>query len=260
MAPPDHPYDRHVGRYGRQLAAGLIEFAAVEPGDRVLDVGCGTGQLTVALAAVVGGENVTALDPSRETVAVCSARVPAADVRLGSAENLQFPDLEFDAVLAQLVVNLVDDSPTAVAEMARVAKPGAVVAGCIWDDEKMPLLRSFWDAARTAAPAQVAEVDEGAQVGLADPGVLESWWGAAGLARVRRERFEVSANYQSFEDLWRPFESGVGHSGQLYVSLDPEQQASARADAHRRLGSPDGGFELTAQAHRVSGIRPGTNR
>jgi SAM-dependent methyltransferase len=250
-----HPYDRHVGRYGKQLAAGLIELAGIAREDRVLDVGCGTGQLTVALASVVGAENAAALDPTEGVVAVCRSRVPGADVRVASAESLPFDDGEFDAVLAQLVVNLVDDPPRALREMARVGKPGAVVAACFWDDEEMPLLRSFWDAARAVAPDAFAEVNEQAQVGLADVEVLREWWSGAGLRDVALGEFEVTADYESFDDLWFSFESGVGHSGGLYVSLDPEQRRAVRADANRRLGFPGGSFRLKARVRTVQGWR-----
>jgi SAM-dependent methyltransferase len=251
-----HPYDQHVGRYGGQLATHLISLAGLRPRDRVLDVGCGTGQLAAKLAATVGGENVAALDPSAAVVEVCRTRVPAADVRVGSAEALPFADAEFDAVFAQLVINLVDDPLAALEEMVRVAGPGAPLVACVWDDEEMPLLRSFWDAARTAAPTAIAEVSDSAQVGLSDPTVLRGWWEAAGLEEVALGEFEVTADYSDFDDLWHPFEAGVGHSGHLYTSLDLEQQAKARADAHRRLGSPDGPFRLVARVRSVYGVRP----
>jgi SAM-dependent methyltransferase len=250
-----HPYDRHVGRYGKQLAGGLLELAGVARGDRVLDVGCGTGQLTMELAAVVGGENVAALDLSEAVIAVCRSRVPAADVRVASAESLPFADGAFDAVLAQLVVNLVDDPPRAVREMARVARPGAAVAACFWDDEEMPLLRSFWDAARAVAPGALAEVNCQAQVGPADVDQLREWWTAAGLRDVTLGAMEVTAEYENFSDLWFSFEAGVGHSGALYVSLDPEQQRAMRADAHRRLDSPEGPFQLAPKVRTVRGTR-----
>jgi SAM-dependent methyltransferase len=248
-----HPYDRHVGRYGAELAAGLIELAGVTPGDRVLDVGCGTGQLTVALAAAVAGEHVAAVDPAEKVLAVCRSRVPTADVRVGSAEALPWGDSEFDAVLAQLVVNLVNNPPGAVREMARVARPGAVVAACFWDDEEMPLLRSYWDAVRSIAPEALANVNEQAQVGLADVEVLRGWWSGAGLRDVSLGEFEVAADYESFDDLWFPFEAGVGHSGAVYVSLDRGQQREVRADAHRRLGAPEGAFRLSAKVRTVRG-------
>ena len=256
MSSEPHPYDRHVGRYGKALAAGLIKVAGISPGDRVLDVGCGTGQLTAELAEVVGAENVAALDPSETVLAVCRSRVPAADVRVASAESLPFADAEFDAVLAQLVVNLVDDPPRAVEDMARVARPGGVVAACFWDDDEMPLLRSLWDSARAIAPEAMAGVADQAQVGLSDIEVLPEWWIGAGLRGVTLGEFEVAADYDDFDDLWAPFAAGVGHSGQLYVSLDPEQQAAVMAEARRRLSAPDGPFRLVAKARTVRGIAP----
>jgi SAM-dependent methyltransferase len=124
-------YDRHTGRYGSELSAAFVRFAGVEPGMRVLDVGCGPGALTVRLAELVGGESVAAVDPSRT---MPTRAVPASldvDVRVGSAEALPFGDGAFDAVLAQLVVQALDDAPSAVREMRRVASEGGVVAACI---------------------------------------------------------------------------------------------------------------------------------
>jgi SAM-dependent methyltransferase len=253
--PESHPYDRHVGRYGSQLAAGLIDLAGVARGERVLDVGCGTGQLTAALAAAVGGDQVAAVDTSDGVLEVCRERVPDADVRAASAEALPFTAGEFDRVLAQLVVNLVDDPPGAVREMARVVRAGGVVAACFWDDDEMPLLRSLWDAVRAVAPHALVGVDVNAQVGLADPGVLRDWWTAARLRNIVLGELEVGADYESFDDLWAPFEAGVGHSGKTYGSLDPDERATVRADAHRRLGSPEGPFRLTAKARTVRGVK-----
>jgi SAM-dependent methyltransferase len=260
VGPETHPYDRHVGRYGRELARGLVELAGVGPGQRVLDVGCGTGQLTAELARATGPGNVAAIDPSESVLEVCRARVPEGDIRVASAESLPFADAEFDAVLAQLVVNLTDDPPAAVREMARVARRGAPVAACFWDDNQMPLLRSFWDACQAVAPAAYAGVDKRAQVGLADLGVLQHWWGGAGLREMSLGEFEVSAAYESFDDLWFSFEAGIGHSGALYASLDPPLREAVRADAHRRLGSPEGSFRLTAKVRTVSGHRFETSR
>src|SRR5215208_875996 len=98
-------YDRHVGRYSRQLASALSEFAGVEPGMTALDVGCGPGALTAALVERLGSANVRAVDPSEQFVEACRTRLPAVEVVVGAAESLPFTDGTFDAVLSQLVVN-----------------------------------------------------------------------------------------------------------------------------------------------------------
>jgi hypothetical protein len=77
-ASPAEAYDRHVGRYGTQLASGLIEAAGVKSGWRALDVGCGPGPLTRALADLLGQQNVAAVDPSEPFVEACRERVVVA--------------------------------------------------------------------------------------------------------------------------------------------------------------------------------------
>jgi ubiquinone/menaquinone biosynthesis C-methylase UbiE len=161
-------YDHHVGRYGAQLAAGLLEVADIRREHRVVDVGCGPGPLTRALADRAGAVNVAAVDPSPDFVDACRARVPHADVRVATAEELPFPTHAFDAALAQLVVQLMEDRDAGVAEMIRVTRPGGVIAACVWDSTTMPVLRAFWDAALTVAPKRAGAIDDGRRVGYRD--------------------------------------------------------------------------------------------
>jgi demethylmenaquinone methyltransferase / 2-methoxy-6-polyprenyl-1,4-benzoquinol methylase len=124
---PADAYDAHIGRYGPALAAALLDVAEIPSGARALDVGCGPGALTTALAGRLGASRVAAVDPSEPFVAACHARVPRADVRTATAEALPFADASFGAVLSQLVVNFLADAPAGVAEMARVTAPGGRV-------------------------------------------------------------------------------------------------------------------------------------
>ena len=253
-------YDRHVGRYGKQLAAGLIEAAGGRPGQRALDVGCGPGQLTTELADLLGGENVAAVDPSEAFVKACLKRVPGADVRVGTAERLPFAAGEFDAVLAQLVVQLMEDSDAGVREMARAARPGGVVAACVWDSNRMPLLRSFWDAALAVAPKRAGALNDRQRVGYDSPEQLQSLWERAGLVDISTGEMLVGAEYQSFDELFRPFEAGAGHSGACFGSLDEVNQRRLRDQAYARLGEPEERFTLTARAWWVRGLSPASWR
>jgi len=254
FASPAEAYDHHVGRYGAQLAAGLIRAAGIKPGQRALDVGCGPGQLTTALAEVLGAESVAAVDPSEPFVRACRARVPGADVRVGAGEQLPFPADQFDAALAQLVVPLMDDRDSGVREMARVTRAGGVVAACVWDAGTMPLLRSFWDAALAVAPERAGALDAGQRVGYRDPDELGDLWQASGLQEVSTGEIVVHADYEDFDDLFRPFAAGAGHSGGCFVALDQAGQRRLRDEAHRRLGGPTGRFTLTARAWWARGI------
>jgi SAM-dependent methyltransferase len=248
-------YDRFIGRYGPGLAAAMLQTAMVEPGMRVLDVGCGPGPLATQAARIVGPENVAAVDPSEPWVEACRERVPGADVRVAPAESLPFEDGSFDAVLAQLVVNFLSDAPRGVAEMKRVAKPGGVVAACVWDYAgEMKLLRAFWDAVAAVDPAS-AERDEGRFMRYANADELGALWTEAGFGEVAVSPLDVEASYADFDDLWTPFLAGIGPAGAYAVSLAPEAQATLREQLRATLGDPAGPFELTARAWCVRGVK-----
>jgi SAM-dependent methyltransferase len=250
---PAEAYDRHVGRYGAQLAFGLAEVAGVRQGQRALDVGCGPGPLTRVLADRLGADYVAAVDPSEPFVAACRARVPGADVRVAGAEELPFAANEFDVVLAQLVVQLMEDRDKGVREMARVARPSGVVSACVWDSRAMPLLQSFWDAALAVAPEQAGALDEGRRVGYPTPAELGDLWAASGLRDVSTGELSVETTYLNFDDLFAPFAAGAGHSGATFLALDESKQRRVRAEAHRLLGRPDGALTLRARAWWVCG-------
>lgn len=257
MIRPDaraRPYDRHVGRYGPRLAAGLLVAAGIARGQRALDVGCGLGALTIELARVLGEKSVAGVDPSESAVETCRARVSDAEVAVASVEELPFPDGAFDAVLTQLVINLVDDPAGGAREMRRVVRSGGVVAGCVWDAGAMPLLSSFWTAAAEVAPDQIGSVDERKQVGIQDPTWLRDLWVEAGLGEVSIGELRTAAEYENFDDLWYSFEQGVGYSGWVYLGLDAERRAALRSRTHGLLGSPRGRFRLDARAWCVRGL------
>jgi len=251
---PAEAYDRHIGRYGPELARELVAAAGVSPGDRVLDVGCGPGALTGELVAIAGRpELVAAVDPSPPFAAACADRLPGTDVRTAAAEALPFPDGEFDAALAQLVVNFMEDATTGVREMARVVRPGGAVGLATWDYAGgMTLLRRFWDAAEALDPA-AAERDEGRTMRYCSPGELAELLAGAGLTAVVVDAVIVTAWYDGHDDLWAPLEQGVGPSGAYVAGLPPAARAALREELFRRLEVIDAPFMLDARAFVATG-------
>jgi SAM-dependent methyltransferase len=249
-------YDRFVGRYSDELGRALAEKARVGSGMQALDVGAGTGKLVGVLAEVLGEENIAAVDPSEPFVAALAERFPAVDVRHGTAEQLPFENASFDAVFAQLVVNFLTDPERGAAEMARVARGGGTVAAAVWDYRgEMTMLTTFWEAAAAIDERGAAARDERTRMRFGELNELVELWDGAGLRDVEGGEIVVSAAYQNFDDLWEPFLAGVGPAGDFAVSLEPDTQAAMREEYRRRLGSPEGPFELQARAWYAVGRR-----
>jgi len=246
---PADAYDRFMGRYSAQLASGLADLAGVEPGQRVLDVGCGPGSLTAELVRRLGPEAVAAVDPSEPFVAAARARYPGVDVRVSPAESLPYEAETFDAAIAQLVVNFMSDPVAGLAEMRRVAKAGGAVAACVWDlaGGRAPI-SLFWQAAR--------DVDAGAHDESDLPGAragdLAELFDRAGLRAVEDAVLEASLEYSSFDEWWQPFTFGVGPAGAYAHSLDEERLAALRERCRDLLPEPP--FTITASAWAARGV------
>jgi SAM-dependent methyltransferase len=102
------------------LAGGVLEWLNAKPGESVLDLGCGDGQLTQRLTA--SGANVVGVDASPAMAAATRAR--GIEAREGNAEALPFADQSFDAVFSNAALHWVRDQDAMMAEVHRVLKPG----------------------------------------------------------------------------------------------------------------------------------------
>jgi SAM-dependent methyltransferase len=241
-------YEQFMGRFSEPLAIQFAEFLLLATGQRALDVGCGPGALTAVLAAGLGPELVSAVDPSASFVAAARERLPGVDVRAGAAEALPWPDASFDIVAAQLVVHFMADPVAGITEMARVTRPGGTVAGCVWDfaGGTAPV-SAFWRAAQEADPAGAGEAG---LPGAAD-GQLAALLRQAGLDEVESGVLTVRREFASFGQWWEPFTLGVGPAGSYLAGLDDEQRRAVRHAAARQF--PAAPFTVTARAWAARG-------
>jgi SAM-dependent methyltransferase len=237
MFTSDLAYDNFMGRFSTRLAPVFADFAGLVAGDRVLDVGAGTGALTGEL--VRRNADVAAVDPSPEFAATLQRRFPGIDARQGAAEELPWPDESFDAALAQLVVAFMSDAPAGVAEMGRVVRPGGVLAVCMWMRDEMELLAAINRTQAVISPERTADVSPYRSA--------ESARGLLGVD-VQVGQLTVEADYTGFDDFWSALGGGVGPAGVWLQSLSDGQREAAREELYRQVGEPAGSFTLTGSA------------
>jgi SAM-dependent methyltransferase len=242
-------YDRFMGRYSGPLAPRFVDFARLSEGQRVIDVGCGTGALTEELLRRLGTASVAAVDPSEPFVAAVRARHPEISVQRAAAEHLPFDDGAFDAALAQLVVHFMDDAVEGLREMARVTREDSVVAACVWDHAgaRGPL-GVFWEAACALDP----ELEDESWLAGAREGHLVHLFEAAGLRDVEDRELSVTIEHPTFGEWWTPFTLGVGPAGHHVASLDYHARARLRERCREEL--PPEPFALTAIAWAARGL------
>ena len=236
-------YSRFMGRFSEPLATEFVALLGLRHGDRVLDVGCGPGALTRQLVHRLGAAAVSAVDPSESFVTAVRERIPGIEVYRAAAEDLPFADDRFDCAAAQLVVHFMTDPVTGLAEMARVTRPGAMVAACVWDHGTAAgPLSVFWRAVQALDPDARGE----ATLAGAREGQLARLFEQAGLQDVESTVLTVRVRFASFEDWWEPFTLGVGPAGAHVAHLDATRRAELATECAKLL--PQAPFEIAASA------------
>ncbi|HSD66863.1 MAG TPA: methyltransferase domain-containing protein [Vicinamibacteria bacterium] len=253
-------YERFMGRWSRALAPLLVKLAGVRDGDAVLDVGCGTGALTAAVATAAPSSRIVGIDPAAPYVAFAEARhrhggSDLVRFEVGDAQELRFEGGTFDRTLSLLVLNFIPDPGKALDEMARVTRRGGTVAAAVWDyGHGMEMLRVFWDEAIGLNPAMDARDER--HMPLCRAGELRALWLEHGLQDVSEEALDVRMRFASFDDFWSPFLERQGPAGAYVASLAAGERESLRRRLRRRLlgGGPDRPIVIRARAWAVRGI------
>ncbi len=235
---PAKAYGLFTGRFSEPLSQAFADVVVLEPGQRVLDVGCGPGALTEVLVQRLGLSGVSAVDPSEAYVAAARTRLPGVDVRRAPAEDLPYAEDTFDVALAQLVVHFMADPVAGLRQMARVTRAGGMVAACVWDNAggRGPL-SPLWRAAQDLDPSVR---DESGGAGARE-GHLAELARDAGLEGVRSSLLTLVVPFETFEEWWEPLTLGVGSGGAFVQGLD----ASARRMLRERVQGMFGPAPLT---------------
>jgi SAM-dependent methyltransferase len=225
----------------------------------VLDVGCGTGALTFAVAKSQAVSKIVAVDLSEGFLAYASAQTDDPRVRFeaGDAQKLPYPDASFDSCLALLVVSFIPDAPMAAREMRRVTRPAGIVATAMWDNTGgNDLNQSLWDAAIALDPKAPQDKDRPGSYGTAKE--LSSLWASAGLINIEAKNIVFSCDFSSFDDFWLPLTEGQGPAGAYLARLSQDHRAALREQLRQNLlgKRSDGPITLKAKAWAVRGIVP----
>jgi SAM-dependent methyltransferase len=225
----------------------------------VLDVGCGTGALSQAVAAVTRVSEIVGIDPSPSFVEYAQTHCaePRIKFKVGDALDLRYPDAIFNRCLALLVLQLIAQAERAVNEMCRVTRPGGSVAVCNWDaGGGMEMHSIFWEEASKLDAA--TEPRRNDRRPYSRQGQLKALWEATGLQRVEETGLKIELDFTAFDDYWLPQLGGVGPAGSYLSSLSPDRQQALREQLRRRVlgNGPDGPFKLHAQSWAVRGVVP----
>ncbi|MEE8045680.1 MAG: class I SAM-dependent methyltransferase [Dehalococcoidia bacterium] len=254
-------YERYMGRWSRLIAPRFLEGLEIAASAQWLDVGCGTGNLSLAILSSCDPAEVHGIDTSPGFIAMANEVVldNRASFEAFDTETLPAETAAYDAVVSGLVLNFLPDVDLGIAEMFRAVKPGGTVAAYVWDyGGKMEIMRRFWDVAVALDPA-ASSFDEGKRDPvLCEPNPLRELFESAGLIDVSVKNIDAPAHFEDFDDYWLPFTGNQGSAPRYVASLNAESRNTLREQLRSALPiSPErGSIDLIARAWAVSGKRP----
>jgi SAM-dependent methyltransferase len=254
-------YELQMGRHSRSLAPLFIAFAAGRAGGKVLDVGCGTGNLAIELAGNPAFTSIEAIDFSEAYIAYAKTRGADRRINFQTADAcaIPFADGTFDVTLSMLVLAFIPEPQRAVREMVRVTRPGGTVAACMWDLRGgLVFGRMFWDTAAVLDPKAVDWRGKVLSRPITRQGGIAGELRTAGLQDVQETTLTITMNFRDFEDFWAPFDGRDSRFAAYVAELDSAQRDRFKSALRLAYldGSADGPRTYFASAWAARGVRP----
>jgi SAM-dependent methyltransferase len=249
-------YEEFMGVWSRAAGLVFLDWIAVPMNSRWLDVGCGTGVFTRLIVDTMSPSSVSAVDPTQAQIdhARRQAIGEAAHFQIADARALPFASNTFDAVVAALVMNFIDERSKALAEMRRVGRAGATVAAYVWDFAGQRDPGALLRTGLRSMGIDLAEVP-----GTADSGIdaLRSLFERAGLDAIATKAMDVTLSFRDFDHLWRAQTLNCGPRAATVASLSGAERAELMDKLRASLPvGPAGSVSYSARAHAIQARVP----
>ena len=212
----------------------LVADARIRPGLQVLDLGSGTGYPALLAGEVVGSEGtVIGIDLAESMLAVATRKAKTLGLaqvsfRTGDVTMLPFESGSMDSIVSRFCLMFLPEIPKAVAEIARVLKPGGYIAAAVWSSpEKNPFIRIPMDVIKTIMPLPPPDPEAPGIFRLARPGDLSGMFDRAGLVPLDDEEFTAEVTYATAEEFFRGLMDIAAPIQNLFAKLTPAQQSEA---------------------------------
>lgn len=250
-------YEQFMGRWSRPLGLAFLGWLSAPANMQWLDVGCGTGILAHMISDTCSPAAVIGIDCAKAQIERASQSISSQDIefQVADAQRLPFSDASFDVVASALVINFVPDRSRALAEMRRVARPGGLVAGCIWDfaaelSPSWPVRLGMSRLGIEAPPVTGAE--------HSSLDALTSMFQQAGFEDVATTSIEVTASFANFDELWLAQTPSYAPITKVIAHMPETARARLQEVVSAELPTlPDGRIAFRARANAVRGRAPG---
>lgn len=249
-------YERMMGRWSQRIGSRFLDWLGAAPGLDWLDAGCGNGAFTEIIASRAAPASLTGIDPSSGQIAFARRRPGAkgASFEVGDAQSLPFAADRFDVSVMALVIAFIPDPARAVAELARVTRPGGIIATYMWDMRGgVPLAPLHRALIAIGHPAPMPPSADASSLAA-----LETLWRGAGLTEIEVETLPLTVTFDSFEDFWQSNVQPIGPLAAVLRDLPEAERNKLRQHLKESLPTDtEGRIAYGALANAVKGRRAG---